>query len=213
MIFLTSNLGASQMSSILNPKLGFAAGVERDGHVGTDEKLSSKIERAGEEAARRKFTPEFMNRLDKIVVFQPLGDEELRKILDIELNLLQRRVFDSTGAGSFVFTVSAAARDHLLREGTDLKYGARHLKRAIERLVVHPMSNLIATEQLRGGDWLVLDYDPEVNHMLFFKQAENLAPQKMVEMTGAAAPLADAVANGASAEPVRTIAARNSRRV
>jgi ATP-dependent Clp protease ATP-binding subunit ClpA len=213
MIFLTSNLGASQMSSILNPKLGFAAGVERDGHVGTDEKLSSKIERAGEEAARRKFTPEFMNRLDKIVVFQPLGDEELRKILDIELNLLQRRVFDSTGAGSFVFTVSAAAREHLLREGTDRKYGARHLKRAIERLVVHPMSNLIATEQLRGGDWLVLDYDPEVNHMLFFKQAENLAPQKMVEMTGAAAPLAAAVANGASAEPVRTTAARSSRRV
>src|SRR3984885_12392695 len=90
LIFMTSNLGASEMNSILRPNLGFAAGAgERNQAAGlVDESLSGKVVRAGVEAARRKFTPEFMNRIDKTVVFRPLGTTELRKILDIELNIV-----------------------------------------------------------------------------------------------------------------------------
>src|SRR3984893_981807 len=88
LIFMTSNLGASEMGAILQPGLGFAAGeIQRRAAAGlVDESLSGKVVRAGVEAARRKFTPEFMNRIDKTVVFRPLGLAELRKILDIELN-------------------------------------------------------------------------------------------------------------------------------
>ncbi|MCL6508879.1 MAG: AAA family ATPase [Bryobacteraceae bacterium] len=212
MIFMTSNLGAHQMSSILRPTLGFAAADPCADPTGrTSEKLAGKITRAGEEAARRKFTPEFINRLDKIVVFKPLGEPELKKILDIELGLLQRRVFESTGLNSFVFQVTEPAREFLLRQGTDLKYGARHLKRAIERLVVQPMSNLIATEQLRGGDLLRIDYDPERNSMAFVKEAEGIELQTMAAMAGLPAPLAvEAAASTAPAETYKT--ARTSRR-
>src|SRR5712671_1499712 len=79
MIFMTSNLGATEMGSILKPNLGFATSeIERGRAIGeTDEGLNDKISRAGVEAARRKFTPEFMNRIDKVVVFRPLGSDEL----------------------------------------------------------------------------------------------------------------------------------------
>src|SRR4029077_8194691 len=85
LIFMTSNLGASEMGSLMHPNMGCAASeVQRlrdTGHV--DEKLTAKISKAGVEAARKKFTPEFMNRIDKTVVFHALGQEELRKILDL----------------------------------------------------------------------------------------------------------------------------------
>src|SRR3989475_979283 len=94
MIFMTSNLGAGEMSSILRPNLGFAASeIERQHQNGKlDDTTTDKIARAGVEAARRKFTPEFMNRIDKVVVFKPLGECELRKILGLELNILQQRI-------------------------------------------------------------------------------------------------------------------------
>src|SRR5262249_5956579 len=154
--FMTSNLGAGEMSALLNPKLGFNArgAALQTGTVA--DKVNAKLERCGVEAARRRFTPEFMNRLDKIVTFRPLSREQLRRILDIELKMVQQRIF-STSERSFVFKATDSAKDFLLREGTDLKYGARHLKRAIERLLVQPLSNLIATEQVRGGDWIRVD--------------------------------------------------------
>jgi ATP-dependent Clp protease ATP-binding subunit ClpA len=95
-------------------------------------------------------------RAASIVTFQPLGCAEL-KILDIELNLVQQRIFNTSNGRAFVFTVSDSSKDFLLEEGTDLKYGARHLKRAIERLLVQPMANLISIDQVRGGDWIRVD--------------------------------------------------------
>src|SRR5438309_2436362 len=131
MIFMTSNLGASEMSALVSPKLGFR-GAEKleSAKLEQDEKMNAKVARSGVEAARRKFTPEFMNRLDKVVVFKPLGDSELKKILDIELNMVQQRIFNSSPDRAFIFHASEAAKSFLLREGTDVKYGARHLKRA-----------------------------------------------------------------------------------
>src|SRR5690348_3149700 len=123
LIFMTSNLGATEMGSILRPNLGFATSeAERLAAAGvSDDNLNAKVTRAGVEAARRKFTPEFMNRIDKVVVFRSLGAAELSRILSIELGQLQQRIFNSPGATPFVFNVTATAREFLLSEGTDMK--------------------------------------------------------------------------------------------
>ncbi|MDP9054660.1 MAG: AAA family ATPase [Acidobacteriota bacterium] len=188
MIFMTSNLGASEMSSIMRPNLGFAASdMERRAASGeVNEEVSAKVTRAGVEAARRKFTPEFMNRIDKVVVFRSLGTDELGRILTIELNVLQQRIFNTSSTTPFVFNVTSEARSFLLREGTDLKYGARHLKRAIERTLLHPLSNLIASGQVHGGDLIRIDFDVDENQLCFVKEAEDMAAYAMVQMIEAA---------------------------
>jgi ATP-dependent Clp protease ATP-binding subunit ClpA len=184
LIFMTSNLGASEMGSILRPNLGFATSeIERRRAEGkVDEGLNDKIARAGVEAARRKFTPEFINRIDKVVVFRTLGSQELQRILNIELNMLQQRIFNSANTTPFVFNLTADAKSFLLREGTDMKYGARHLKRAIDRALVHPLSNLIASEQIRGGDLIQVDFDSALGCLSFVKQAEEMPAYAMIQM-------------------------------
>ncbi len=215
MIFMTSNLGAGEMNSILRPNLGFAASeMERKCSEGlVDGSLTEKIKRAGVEAAKRKFTPEFMNRLDKVVVFRPLGDAELRQILGLELNILQQRILNSANGAPFAFSLTGAAKDYLLREGTDMKYGARHLKRAMERNLVHPLSNLIATAQVRGGDLLKVDFDGELGRMTFFKEAEDMPQYALMQMAEApAAAGREILARSAAAEVPRPAHARSSRR-
>jgi ATP-dependent Clp protease ATP-binding subunit ClpA len=213
LIFMTSNLGASEMGSILRPNLGFAAAeIQRQRATGQlDEATSGKISRAGLEAAKRKFTPEFMNRIDKTVVFRPLGDAELRKILDLELGMLQQRIFQSPTAQPFVFTLTASAKDFLLQEGTAVKYGARHLKRAIERSLVHPLSNLIATGQVRSGDLIRVDHDSK--QMMFHKEAEEVPAYAMAELAGGVAPPPPSRnAAAADSDHPRTLTVRTSRR-
>jgi ATP-dependent Clp protease ATP-binding subunit ClpB len=183
LIFMTSNLGAAEMSAALSPKLGFAASENaRRSLAVADDKLQSKINRSGIEAARRKFTPEFINRLDKIVTFNSLGTEDLKKILDIELTSVQQRIFSSPVQRAFAFTATDAAKRYLLLEGTDVRYGARHLKRAIERLVVQPLSNLIATNQVRTGDWIQVDHDEDRHDMIFSKKADGLSVHAMAQL-------------------------------
>jgi ATP-dependent Clp protease ATP-binding subunit ClpB len=213
LIFMTSNLGAGEMGSILRPNMGFAASeIQRqraDGQL--DEDLKSKIAKVGVEAARRKFTPEFMNRIDKTVVFRPLGQPELRKILDLELSILQQRVFSSPNAAPFGFSLTDSAKDYVLREGTDVKYGARHLKRAIERRVVHPMSNLIATAQVRTGDLIKVDFDPALDRMIFFKEAEDVPAYALAQLVGAQVPVMNRMSTGAEVEAPRVANAKTSR--
>jgi ATP-dependent Clp protease ATP-binding subunit ClpA len=169
MIFMTSNLGAADMSAMLRPGMGFTPkGVE------AGEKLAAKVTHAGNEAARRRFTPEFINRIDKTVVFHPLGEEDLREILDIELASLQRRIWDSSRSVTFALSVTDLAKDYLLREGTDIRYGARHLKRAIDRTLVRPISNLIATHQVRSGDLVRIDFDAEQARLAFYRDAQGV---------------------------------------
>jgi ATP-dependent Clp protease ATP-binding subunit ClpA len=210
MIFMTSNLGASEMSSLVSSKLGFSKACG-DAAKDPDDKLAKKMTRSGVEAARRKFTPEFMNRIDKVVVFKPLGEDQLRRILDLELGQVQQRILLSPTEKSFVFTVSDGGKDFLLQEGTDVKYGARHLKRAIERLLVHPLSNLMATNQVNAGDWIQADFDPERRCLLFTKEAEGLEVHAMASMIGDNFRL-PAVAVAASAPPdlVKTVTAGKS---
>jgi ATP-dependent Clp protease ATP-binding subunit ClpB len=214
MIFLTSNLGAGEMSSIMSPKLGFANIKPAQTGQALDGKTEGKVARSAMEAARRKFTPEFMNRLDKIVVFKSLGTLELRRILDIELRMVQQRIFHSAGDRSFLFTVTDSAREHLLVEGTDTRYGARHLKRAIERLVVQPISNLIASDQIAPGDWVKVDMDCDNTGLLFLKEAEGMSLHAMAQ--AADTPLAALAASVASQsgiyEAPRATSTRSGRR-
>lgn len=167
-VFMTSNLGASEMSDLIAGGIGFSPRAQKD-EVDLNE-IDRKIYRTGLDVAKRKFSPEFMNRIDKVVVFRTLTHEHLRQILDIELAEVQNRITSSKAEKQFIFRCTAEAKDFLLREGTDLKYGARHLKRAIERHLVFPMSNLIATGQIGLGDILRIDIGPERNKLIFMKE-------------------------------------------
>ena len=164
-VIMTSNLGAREMSELISGGMGF---IPKSGIV--DAEVDQKIYRTAVEAARRKFSPEFMNRIDKVVVFRSLRDEHLSQILDIELGAVQERVMRGSG-DKFVFKCTDAAKKFLLDEGIDFKYGARHLKRAIERFLVYPLSNLVATGQVGMGDLLIVDYSPEVGKLVFSKEA------------------------------------------
>ena len=134
--------------------------------------MTTKIQRAGTgKAARRKFTPEFVNRIDKIVVFRPLGRAELCRIVDIELGMVQARIQNAAADKPFGLNVTDSAREFLLTEGTDSRYGARHLKRAIERLVVCPLSNLIASGQIQRGDRIRVSHSEGSPTLMFFNEA------------------------------------------
>jgi ATP-dependent Clp protease ATP-binding subunit ClpA len=168
-IFLTSNLGGGEITELMQGGMGFVQPKDKPAS-GLDE----KVERTAVEAARRKFSPEFMNRLDKVVVFHPLRREQLEQVLEIELGQVQQRVLE-TAKGQFLFRVTPACRDFLLQEGTDQRYGARHLKRAIERHVVYPLANLLATEQVHLGDLICIDWNKEQDRLSFIREGENLA--------------------------------------
>lgn len=167
-VIMTSNLGAREMSDMISGGIGFAP--TKTDQVKADNEIDTKIYRTALEAAKRKFSPEFMNRIDKVVVFRSLKEHHLRRILEIELKAVQDRITESAGT-KFIFECTDPAKEFLLQEGIDLKYGARHLKRAIERFLVYPLSNLVATQQVETGDLVLVDYDGEGDKLSFRKQA------------------------------------------
>jgi hypothetical protein len=138
-----------------------------------------------------------MNRLDKVVVFHPLKREQLQEVLDIELGEVQQRVLD-TAKGQFLFRVTEAGRHFLLQEGTDQRYGARHLKRAIERHVVYPLANLLATDQVSLGDLVRIDWDEIHKQLTFVREGEGALVQPSSRETAGA--LAAEAKDGKSAE-------------
>jgi ATP-dependent Clp protease ATP-binding subunit ClpA len=174
-IFLTSNLGSGQIADLVQGGMGFVQPSDKP-ITG----LQKKVERTAVEAARRKFSPEFMNRLDKVVVFHPLKREELDDVLDIELGNVQKRVLDST-TRPFLFRITEEGREFLLQEGTDQRYGARHLKRAIERFVVYPIARLMATAQVHQGDALVIDRHPREEALLFVRDTGKLSSSPSID--------------------------------
>ncbi len=166
-IFMTSNLGGSQIADLMHGGMGFIQPKDK-----ATTGLNEKVQRTAVEAARRNFSPEFMNRLDKVVVFHPLKREELDEVLEIELMQVQKRVLDST-TRPFFFRITGEGREFLLEEGTDQRYGARHLKRAIERYVVYPIARLLATTQVHQGDALVIDHHLGEEGLVFLRDTEN----------------------------------------
>ncbi len=195
-IIMTSNLGAGEMSNMVDGGLGFAQKPTQ-----VDAAFDDKINRTAVDAARRKFSPEFMNRIDKSVVFRTLRSEHLQQILEIELGMVQQRILMASAVNQFVFSCTPKVKSFLLHEGTDPKYGARHLKRAIERHIVFQLANLVATGQVKLGDFIRIDLSPE-GKLMFIKEAENAMVPMLLERHGAAA--------GAlpMARPARTVARR-----
>lgn len=199
-IFLTSNLGGGEISELMQGGMGFIQPKDKP-VTGLDE----KVERTAVEAARRKFSPEFMNRLDKVVVFHPLRKEQLQEVLDIELGQVQQRVLD-TAKGQFLFRVTPSGRDFLLQEGTDQRYGARHLKRAIERYVVYPLANLLATDQVNLGDLVCIDWDKTNNRLTFVREGEGALVEQAAKKAGAAAAGGEATDGKSATAPDETVA-------
>ncbi|HEX8091204.1 MAG TPA: AAA family ATPase [Blastocatellia bacterium] len=163
-VVMTSNLGARDMEKLTESKLGFSVPCNTPVEI-----LNNHLGKVGVEAARKKFSPEFMNRIDKVVVFRQLSHESMQQILELELQAVQRRVL-TVGGGRFILRYTDRTKQFLLREGTDAKYGARPLKRTIERNVVLPLSNLIATRQIGEGDILLVDVGKDECSLMFMKQ-------------------------------------------
>ena len=172
LIFLTSNLGSQEIGNLMRGGVGYTSSPSGD-----DEKLDQKIYRTAVDAARRKFSPEFMNRMDKFIVFRTLQREHLDKILDIELAQVQERVLSLAVSRCFVFQCAPNARNFLLAEGTDANFGARHLKRCLERHLVYPLSSLLATDQIQFGDMVMIDYDPTASRLTFRKENRAALPK------------------------------------
>ena len=169
MIFLTSNLGGGEITELMTGGIGYVQPQDK-----AQDRLDLKVEQAAQGAARKKFSPEFMNRIDKVVVFHPLRSEQLEEILEIELGVVQQRVL-KTEMGRFLFRVTPPAREFLLHEGTDLKYGARHLKRAIERHIVYPLARLLATGQIQFGDLISIELKSDEQALKFSREARRVS--------------------------------------
>jgi ATP-dependent Clp protease ATP-binding subunit ClpA len=184
-VVMTSNLGAAEMSRLAGGSIGFAPqGPQKPAE------FDQRIYRVAVEAAKRRFSPEFMNRIDKVVVFRTLNHEQLRQILAIELENVQERILAPRVDHVFAFRCTAKAKDFLLKEGTDPRYGARHLKRAIERHIVFPLSGLMSTGQIESGETVNVDVAASGKELVFTKKGKEsssppggggVAPPKLPE--------------------------------
>ena len=173
-IFLTSNLASREIESLAKGGLGFGGGVPKAG--GDADK---RIYRTALSAASRNFSPEFMNRLDRVIVFHSLKHEHLEQILRIEINNVRNRIMKQAEINfkPFTFECTPAALDFLLREGTESRYGARPLKRAIERHLTNPLASLVATNQIEMADRVLVGYD-EKEGLVFTKEKQ--VPMKLM---------------------------------
>lgn len=155
-IVMTSNLGSGEVKKLLT-KNGYGFNVPASRESAVDD----QIYKVSRDAVERFFSPEFYNRLDRMVVFRPLSDAGLRRVLEIELKLVQDRILK---ANKFVgIDVTERAKNFLLKEGTSKQYGARELKRAIERFLVPKLSHAFSTDQARNGDILLADCENDAN--------------------------------------------------
>jgi ATP-dependent Clp protease ATP-binding subunit ClpB len=178
LIFMTSNLGAAQMSTLAEGGIGFATQPPLK-----DASLDDKITRTALDAARKKFSPEFMNRIDKLVVFKTLRPEQLEQVLELELGKVQQRITRAVGQSHFTFRCAPEVKQWLLKEGTDPKYGARHLKRVIERSIVYGLANLVATGQVASGDCVDIGMKPD-GSLAFTKTAAPVSKESSAVRSG-----------------------------
>lgn len=146
LIFLTSNLGAREMSHELRPEFGFEAAIPRNGTESSD-----KLERIGKNAVRKNFSPEFINRIDAVVTFQPLDKAALTAILEQQIEELQDHVDRRLGDRAFHIEVPARSRRFLLEKGTSAEYGARELKRTIQHQLMQPLASMVAGGEIHPG--------------------------------------------------------------
>jgi DNA-binding NtrC family response regulator len=155
LIFLTSNLGAREMMKELTPGVGFAPG--RDRPAG---EISSRLESIALAAVRKSFSPEFVNRLDGVVTYEPLGADALATILDQQIDALQQHVNTRLGSGGFTVEVAEPSRQFQQRLGTSVEHGARELRRTVHRHLTQPMAALVASGRVEPGATVHAEMDP-----------------------------------------------------
>ncbi len=146
LVFLTSNLGAREMMREINPDFGFQSVKSAE-----PADLTNKLQNIALVAVRKRFSPEFVNRIDCIITYQPLTVESLSAILDKQITDLQNHVNTRLGSRSFTLEVPFESRQFLLRKGTSPEYGARELNRTIHRHLTQPLATLVATGQVNAG--------------------------------------------------------------
>src|SRR5882672_312356 len=143
LIFFTSNLGAREMMKQINPDIGFQSSSPRP-----RPDLTAKLEGIALGAVRKRFSPEFVNRIDAVVTYQPLGIESIETILDNDIEGLQRHVTSRLGDSCFTIEVLPEARDFLLARGVSEEYGARELKRTIHRQLTQPLATMVTRAEI-----------------------------------------------------------------
>jgi ATP-dependent Clp protease ATP-binding subunit ClpA len=152
LIFMTSNLGARTMAREMQPGFGLSSAVPREGTL-----KRGKLEKIAMAAVKRRFAPEFVNRIDAVITYQPLTAEALTAILDLQLVELQHHVDKRLGLQSFRLDIPLRTRRFLLRKGTSQEYGARELKRVLHRMLTQPLASLITAGEVRPGSLVRAD--------------------------------------------------------
>jgi ATP-dependent Clp protease ATP-binding subunit ClpB len=151
-IICTSNLGAKDMSRLL---LGKGFGYQNPTPAPTDKK---KIDDIALEAAKKHFTPEWMNRIDHVVVFNTLTEANVREIMAIEMGLVQAKMWE---VGKFLYYVTPSVKDAMFKEGFSTEYGAREMKRTLDRRIRLPLARLLASKQIEPTDRVSIDVDKD----------------------------------------------------
>jgi CheY-like chemotaxis protein len=146
LVFFTSNLGAREMLREINPDIGFQSATRRP-----RADLQTKIEGIALGAVRKRFSPEFVNRIDAVVTYQPLDSESMETILDHDIKTLQQHVNSRLGDNCFTIEVLPEARNFLLARGVSEEYGARELKRVIHRQLTQPLATMVTRREINSN--------------------------------------------------------------
>ncbi len=156
LVFLTSNLGAREMMKEIRPDFGFQAGANM-----TRSDLTSKLQSIALAAVRRKFSPEFVNRVDCVITYQPLTVESLASIVDHQIQDLQNHVNTRLGNRCFNIEVPFETRQWLIEKGTSSEYGARELNRTIHRNLTQPLATMVAMGQIEPSSRVRVDVNDD----------------------------------------------------
>ncbi len=182
LIFLTSNLGAREMRRSMQRGFGFSGMIPST-------VAPTRLNAIAMSAVRRRFSPEFINRIDASVTYHPLSPEALQRILDIQLDDLQRHVHSRLGPRSFNMRVTAEGRKFLLSNGTSDEFGARQLKRVIHRHITQPMAAMVAGAGIDPGATLVVTANRsglDMELRVIPTRAEDVGTRRVVPDTRAA---------------------------
>lgn len=159
LIFLTSNLGAREMAKQTTERFGFARAEAAP--------AAANLERVALRAVKKRFPPEFVNRIDRILTYHPLDGSAFEAILDLQLEALEQHIAGRLGEGAFRLSLSAQARRFLLEQGTSAEYGARELKRVMHRHVIQPLARVVLDRLAQPGEVVHVDRDEQGERLCF----------------------------------------------
>jgi ATP-dependent Clp protease ATP-binding subunit ClpA len=148
-IFMSSNLGAKEMAALFSGGFGFGR-KEVKVEIYNEQQFAA-IEKIGMGALARKFPPEFPNRVDEVITYRPLNPENLRKITILELNKIQNQIIERLGAKAFTLSYDDTAIEFITKHGTSVQYGARELKRVVNRHLMNPLADDYIDGKISAG--------------------------------------------------------------